>query len=161
MKRSLVVGVVTILAILLIPAAGAYAAPVAATSGRVGPYEGTFRGYAYGDRSSKAPILLDLTHRGNQVEGTVSIGEGLVVSGGFCGTVQVPAITQYVEGQTIRWNPKRLTVDPTFDLGGLNIAVDFESNVSANGEAITAEAEIDLPWFCGRDPVLTGTLYRE
>jgi hypothetical protein len=66
-KRSLVLGVMAILAILLIPAAGVYAAPVVATSGRVGPYEGTFTGYAYGDRSSKAPILLDLTHRGNQV----------------------------------------------------------------------------------------------
>jgi hypothetical protein len=150
-----------ILAILLIPAAGVYAAPVVATSGRVGPYEGTFTGYAHGDRSSKASILLDLTHRGNQVEGMVSIDEGLVVSGGFCGTVQVPAITQYVEGQTVRWNPKRMVVDPTFELGGINIAVDFESNVSADGEVITAEAEIDLPWFCGRDPVLTSTLYRD
>lgn len=161
MKRSMVVGIVAVLAILLIPAAGAYAAPEAAISGRVGPYEGTFEGYAYGDRSSKAPIMLDLVHRGNKVEGTVSIGDGLVVSGGFCGTVQVPAIAQYVEGQTVRWNPNRLVVDPTFDLGGFDITVDFESNVSANGEVITAEAEIDLPWFCGRDPVLTSTLYRD
>ena len=86
MKRSMVVGAVAILAIFLISAAGAHAAPEAAISGRVGPYEGTFEGYAYGDRSSKAPIMLDLTHRGDQVEGMVSIGEGLVVSGGFCDT---------------------------------------------------------------------------
>ncbi|MGD9050103.1 MAG: hypothetical protein PVF77_18765 [Anaerolineae bacterium] len=158
MKRSLVV-ITAVLAILLITVAGAYAAPEAA--GKVGPYEGRFQGVANGDRSSSAPIMLDLTHRGNQVEGVVYIGEGLVVSGGFCGTVNVPATAQYVEGKTVRWNPNRLVVKPTFDLGGFELKVDFESNVSADGEEITAKAEVDLPWFCGRDPVLSSTLYRE
>lgn len=160
MKRSLIV-IIAVLAILLTTAAGAYAGPEAASTGKVGPYEGRFEGDAYGDRSSSAPIVLNLTHRGNQVEGIVYIGEGMVVSGGFCGTVNVPATTQYVEGQTIRWNPNRLVVKPTFDLGGFELKVDFESNVSADGEVITAKAEIDLPWFCGRDPVLTSTLYRD
>jgi hypothetical protein len=160
MKRSLVV-TIAVLAILLITAAGAYAVPEAAATGKVGPYEGRFEGDAYGDRGSSAPIVLDLTHRGNQVEGIVYIGEGMVVSGGFCGTVNVPATAQHVEGQTVRWNPNRLMVKPTFDLGGFELKVDFESNVSADGEVITARAEIDLPWFCGRDPVLTSTLYRD
>jgi hypothetical protein len=152
---------IAVLAILLTTAAGAYAVPEAASSGKVGPYEGRFEGDAYGDRSSSARIMLDLAHRGNQVEGMVYIGEGMVVSGGFCGTVNVPATAQYVEGQTARWNPNRLMVKPTFDLGGFELTVDFESNVSADGEFITARAEIDLPWFCGRDPVLTSTLYRD
>jgi hypothetical protein len=160
MKRSLVV-IIAVLAILLTTAAGVYAAPEVAATGRVGPYEGKFEGVAFADRSSNAPIMLDLTHRGNQVEGLVYIGEGMVVSGGFCGTVSVPATAQYVEGQTVGWNPNRLVVKPTFDLGGFELKVDFESNVSADGEVITAKAEIDLPWFCGRDPVLTSTLYRD
>jgi hypothetical protein len=160
MKR-LLVGIIAVLAILLTTVAGVFAAPEVATTEKVGAYEGTFTGVTYGDRSSSAPIMLDLTHRDNQVEGSVFIGEGLYVSGGFCGTVNVPATTQYVEGQTVRWNPKRLVVKPTFDVGGFDITVDFESNVSADGEVITAKAKVDLPWFCGRDPVLTSTLYRD
>jgi hypothetical protein len=33
--------------------------------------------------------------------------------------------------------------------------------VSSDGEVITARAKIDLPWFCGRDPVITSRLYRD
>jgi hypothetical protein len=65
MKRSLVV-TIAVLAILLTTAAGVHAAREVAASGRMGPYEGTFEGVAYGDRSSSAPIILDLTHRGDQ-----------------------------------------------------------------------------------------------
>ena len=155
------IGTMAVLVILLTTSAGVYAAPSGVATGKVGPYEGVFEGVAYGDRNSSAPIELDLTHRGSQVEGRVSLREGLHVSGGFCGTVDVPAVSQAVEGQTVRWNPKRLVVSPTFDLGGFDITVDFESNVSSDGEVITARAKIDLPWFCGRDPVLTSRLYRD
>jgi len=158
--HKFVVGTMAVLLILLTTGATVFAAPGEAATGKAGPYEGLFEGLVYGDRGSSAPITLDLTHRGSQVEGRVSLGEGLYVSGGFCGTVNLPAISQHVEGQTARWNPKRLVVSPTFDLGDFDITVDFESNVSAGGEVITARAKIDLPWFCGRDPVLTSTLNR-
>jgi len=160
MKR-LVVGMLAVLAILSTVVVGVYAAPEVVTTENVGPYEGTFHGAVYGDRGSSAPLTLELTHRGNQVEGYVFLGEGLYVDGGFCGTVSVPATTQYIGGQTVLGNPKRLVATPTFDAGGFDVSVDFESYVSADGNVIAAQATFDLPWFCGRDPALTGTLYRD
>jgi hypothetical protein len=160
MKR-LVAGLLTILGILATAGLGVDAAPKAIRTGEVGPYEGAFEGVAYGDRGSRAPLSLDLTHRGNEVEGMVQLGEGLYVNGGWCGAVDVPATTQYVEGQTVRGDPRRLVVNPTFDVGGFDLEVDFESRVSASGEVITARAKIDLPWFCGRDPAVRATLYKD
>jgi len=160
MKR-LVLAALVVLAILSTAVVGVYAAPEVASAGGVGPYEGTFRGVAYGDKGSSAPLSLELTHRGNQVRGSVYLGEGLHVSAGFCGSVNLPAAGQRIEGETAFWNPKRLVADPTFDVGGFDLTIDFESNVSADGEVITAKAKVDLPWFCGRDPMLTSTLYRD
>lgn len=160
MKRVMLVA--TALAVLSMVVPAAYAAPVAA--GRPvqrGPYEGVFEGFVQGDKGSNAPISLDLTHRGREVAGTVTLGEGLYVSGGWCGAVQVPALAQYVSGQSDRTNARRVTVTPTFDAGGFDLTVRFESLLSTDGETITARAKIDLPWFCGRDPVLSGVLYRE
>jgi hypothetical protein len=160
MKRVAVIGFL-VLSILAVSAIGASAAPEAATTGRVGPYEGTFEGTAYGSKGSRAPVTLDLTHRGNRVAGYVSLGEGLHVDGGWCGAVDVPAVAQYVEGQTTRWNPRRLVVNPTFDVGGFELSVDFESTISSDGDEITARAKVDLPWFCGRDPVLAAQATRD
>lgn len=160
MKRSVFAFVSVVIAFFLL-ATGAHAAPEAAAKGKVGPYEGAFQGVAYGDRGSRAPLKLELTHRGSQVVGEVSLGEGLYVDGGFCGAVNLPAVSQPVEGQTTTWNPKRLEINPTFDVGGLKLAVDFESTLSASGDVLTARAKVDLPWFCGRDPALSATLYRD
>jgi hypothetical protein len=160
MKR-LIAGLLTILGILATAGVGVDAAPKAIWTEEVGPYEGTFEGITYGDQGSHAPLSLDLTHRGDEVEGMVRLGEGLYVNGGWCGAVDVPATTQYVEGQTVRGDPRRLMVNPTFDIGGLDLEVGFESKVSADGEVITARAKVDLPWFCGRDPVLRATLYKD
>ena len=153
-------GIVLIaLAILSTMTSGAYAAPEP-SSRVVGPYEGTFEGRAYGDEGSLAPLSLELIHRGREVEGTVVLGEGLYVNGGWCGAVNVPAATEHVQGTTDHWNPKHLQVSPTFDGGGFDLTVDFESSLSTDGERIAAKAKIDLPWFCGRDPVLRAYLYR-
>jgi hypothetical protein len=160
MKRLAVV-TVAVLAVMMAAAVGVHATPEVASAGRVGPYEGTFRGVACGDKGSSAPLSLELTHRGNQVNGNVYLGEGLHVSAGFCGSVNLPAAGQRIKGETTFWNPKRLVADPTFDAGSFDLTIDFESNVSADGEIITAKAKVDLPWFCGRDPVLTSTLYRD
>jgi hypothetical protein len=160
MKR-LVSGLLTILGILATAGVGVDAAPIANRTEEIGPYEGTFEGIAYGDLGSRAPLSLDLTHRGDDVEGVVRLGEGLYVNGGWCGAVDVPATTQHVDGQTVGGDPRRLVVNPTFDVGGFDLEVDFESKVSADGEVITARAKVDLPWFCGRDPALRATLYRD
>jgi hypothetical protein len=158
--KGLMLGILEIAIMLLLLAIPVNAAPELIATGQVGPYDGTFRGIVYGDKGSSAPLTMDLTHRGNQVEGKVSLGEGLYVNGGWCGNVNIPAVSTYVEGQTLRTNPNRLLTSPTFDVGGFELTVDFESNVSADGRTITAEAKVDLPWLCGRDPVLTGKAYR-
>ena len=159
--KKLVTGLLTILGILATAGLGVDAAHKAMPTGEVGPYEGTFEGIAYGDRGSRAPLSLDLTHRCDKVEGIVRLGEGLYVNGGWCGAVYVPATTQYIEGQTVLGDPRRLVVSPTFDVGGFDLEVDFDSKVSADGEVMTARAKVDLPWFCGRDPALWATLYRD
>ncbi len=158
--KKLVVGIIS-LVVLLTVTIGAHAAPEVAMRGKVGPYEGSFRGTAYGDRSSSAPLALQMTHRGNQVKGSLSLGEGLYVNGGWCGAVNLPASTVDVEGQTTLRDARRLKATPTLNVGNLDITVDFESSVSANGKVVTAKAKVDLPWFCGRDPLLTATLSRE
>lgn len=158
--KGLLLGLLELVIIFSLLAVPAQAAPEQITTGKVGPYEGTFRGTVYGDKGSSAPLTMDLTHRGNQVEGKVSLGEGLYVNGGWCGAVNIPAVSQFVEGETLRTNPKRLLTSPTFEVGDFELTVDFESNVSTDGRSITAEAKVDLPWLCGRDPVLTGKAYR-
>jgi hypothetical protein len=159
MKR-LVAGILTILAFLSTAAIGVDAV-VKAVPETAGPYEGAFRGVALGDQGSRASLNLDLVHRGTRVEGIVRLAEGLYVDGGWCGSVEVPAITQEVEGQTMRGSPRRLVVNPTLDVGGFELKVDFESSVSIDGDVISARATVDLPWFCGRDPVLSGVLHKE
>jgi hypothetical protein len=68
---------------------------------------------------------------------------------------------QTVEGSTDSKEPGHLEASPTIDVGAFDLTVDFESDVTEEGDIITAEAKVDLPWFCGRDPVLTATLYKE
>lgn len=162
MKR-LVTGALDVLAILALLAIGVSAAPETASAAaeRVGPYEGAFGGYTYGDEGTRAPLMLDLTHRDGQVAGQVSMGQGLYVDAGICGAVNIPAATVSVSGKTDSRNPKHLEVTPAFDVNGFKLAVDFESDLSSSGQILTAKAKVDLPWFCGRDPQLTAKLYRD
>lgn len=160
MKR-IVVGIAIVVAILSTSVAWAHAAPGVEKVGAVGPYEGNFSGIVYGEKSSRAPLTLELTHRGSQVEGAVSIGEGLHVDAGLCGSFDLPAIDASIEGQTLAGDSRRLEASPTFDAGAFELTVDFESEVSASGRVIITRANVDLPWFCGQDPVLTGILLKD
>jgi hypothetical protein len=159
--KAFIAGILDVLIVFALLTAGITAVPGVAAGDEVGSYEGTFQGMAYADKNSSAPLVLELTHRGNEVEGGLFLGEGLVVNGGLCGTVSLPEFEVAVEGETVRSNPNRLVADPTFDAGGFDLTVDFESEVSTDGEVITATAKVDLPWFCGRDPGLTAILYRD
>ena len=89
MKR-LVAGIMGVLAMLAIAGVGVQAAPAVDTTAAVGPYEGVFYGYVHGDKDSKAPLILVLTHRGNQVQGDVYLGEGLYVYTGLAFFRQFP-----------------------------------------------------------------------
>jgi hypothetical protein len=144
---------ILVLATITVGAAG----PTAATS-NVGPFEGEFHGYLYGDDGSRAPISLDLTHRGRNVDGTVMLGEGLVVDGKRCGTAAVPAGTLEAAGQSSPTNRNQLTATSSFEVSGIEVTVELDGTVSRDGRTINTEAKINLPWLCGRDPILTGTL---
>jgi hypothetical protein len=158
--RGLFFGLLDIVVILATLSGGVAAATGGPSTGAVGPYEGTFYGIAHGDRNTYAPVSLDLTHRGGWVEGSLSLNEGLYVDGGICGAVNLPATEQTVEGWTESEEPGHLEASPTIDVGTFDLTVDFESDVTEMGDIITAEAKVDLPWFCGRDPVLTANLYK-
>ena len=158
--KKIVLGIAVVVAILSTSVAWAHAAPGVEKVGAVGPYDGSFSGIAYGENGSRAPLALELTHQGSQVEGAVSIGEGLYVDAGLCGSFELPAIDANIEGQTLKGDSRRLEASPTFDAGAFELTVDFESEVSASGRVIVTKAKVDLPWFCGQAPVLTGILLR-
>ena len=157
MKKLLVIGLVAIIGLFAVMAVpGASAAP--AEAGKAGPYEGTFNGTVYAQDGSSAPMSLIMTHRGSAVDGTVFIGDGLNIEAGMCGSAKIPASSVYANGNTSSSNPRHLNAKSTFDVSGVDVTVDLKSVVTGN--KIKAEAKIDLPFFCGGDQVLTGTLYK-
>jgi hypothetical protein len=158
--KKLMISIFAAVAILPIAVLAAFAAPEEAPMAHVGPYEGTFHGTVYGDSGSSAPLTLELTHRDDIVSGNMYIGSGLYVKGGVCGGANVPAASQYASGKTVRNNPQRLVASSKVDVGRFDINVKLQSDVLADGDTINATAKLDLPWLCGRDPVLNATLYR-
>jgi hypothetical protein len=140
-------------------AAPAEVAPIEAASA-AGPFQGIFYGWINGDEGSKAPLVLDLTHQNETIFGDIYLGEGLVVDGGICGSAAVPAAKQSASSQTSLGTPNEFNASTAFEISGMEINVDIASRVADNGETLTAEAQIDLPWFCGADPVIEGTLAR-
>ena len=157
MKKFLV-GLLAVIGIVAtMSVASANAAPETAVN-KVGPYEGTFHGTVYAPDGSKAPMSLDLTHRGTVVEGTVFLGEGLNIDAGLCGAGSIPASSILATGKTSAVNPKKLSAISAFDVSGITVKVNLDSQVQ--GDTVNAKAKIDLPWLCGSDPVITGTLQR-
>lgn len=125
-----------------------------------GPYEGVFSGYVSSDTGSQAPIILELTHRGEDVQGVVSLGDGLYVNAGMCGGTNIPSTEQEFAVKTEPGKPDQLSTQLAFNVSGYQIGVNLESLISEDGKTITSQANIDLPWICGLDPVLTGSLLR-
>ena len=156
--------VIMVLAIAIAASSQAEAAPAEVpptnTASVAGPFEGIFYGYINSDTGSRAPMILDLTHTGNIVSGDIYMGEGLVVNGGICGEAAVPSGVQSASGSTLPNNPDQFSTAVEFEVSGIEIGVEINSQVSADGETLAAEAQIDLPWFCGADPEISGTLQR-
>ena len=141
--------------IMLAAAAPTFAAGTAVSR----PFTGTFAGIVDGDFGSSAPLTLSLTQRGNVVEGTAVIGEGLEVNaGGFCGAAVVPASSATASGTTTNRQPRRLAANIPFEVSGMNITARATGDLSANGQELVIEVKIDTPFLCGRDPVISGTL---
>jgi hypothetical protein len=158
--KKILIGTIAALFVLSAATVNAFAAPAEVKMEKVGPYEGTFHGVVYGDNGSSAPLTLDLTHRGAQVQGNLALGSGLYVKGGVCGGAYVPSGVQFASGNTAPNDPKRLVASTKVDVGRFDITVKLESSASTSGDTINAKAKLDLPWFCGRDPVLNATLYK-
>ena len=156
--KKLLIGLAAIIGIVAFMSVSGVNAAAEKTAGKAGPYEGVFHGTVYAPDGSKAPMSLDLTHRNNIVEGTVFLGDGLNIDAGFCGAGTIPASSIMATGKTSAANPKKLSATSAFEISGITVNVMLDSQVQ--GEKVNAKAKIDLPWLCGKDPVLTGTLQR-
>jgi hypothetical protein len=156
--KNLLLGLFVFIGLLGFTAVHTVSAAPAAATGKIGPYEGVFQGTIYAPDGSEAPMSLDLTHRGNVVEGTVFLGNGLTIDAGMCGQAAIPASTVEATGTTSLTNPQKLSTSSVFDVSGITVKVLLDSAVQ--GDTLTAQAKVDLPWLCGNDPVLTGTLQR-
>lgn len=158
---GLMLALSAVFAVTITASAAEQTSQVSATNySATGYFEGTFEGTVYADNGSRAPIFLELTQDGRQVEGYVEIGSGLYVDGGLCGSGYIPGGAQYSEGLVSRSNARQLNAEVAFKVSGLTVSVDLVGIASADGQELDTDARIDLPWLCGRDPVLTGTLYR-
>ena len=159
MKKILIGILVTLVALSALSISALAFTPPAAR-GVKGPYEGTFRGYVSGEKGSRALLTLELTHRDGIVSGYATLGSGLYVSAGRCGGANLPGATQYISGRSLPDNPNKISARTQFRVSGFDIGVDLESIISRTGKTLTVDAEIDLPWISGKDPSLSGTLYR-
>jgi hypothetical protein len=123
-------------------------------------FSGTFEGTLTSDSGSSAPASLTLLQDGLTVSGTINVGQGLVVDGGNCGQTTVPAGNVSANGQLDPATPNRLDAGSMFNVQGLAIELRLVGDLSADGQTLTAQATIDLPLLCGRDPVISGTFMR-
>lgn len=158
MKRLMTGVLAAVVALFAITVLSADAAGNEASGG--GPFSGTFHGTVYGDNGSRAPLSLVLTQQGDEVEGNVFLGRGLYVDGGFCGAGYLPAAVRSASGTTLSANPRHLDAASTIAVEGYDVTVDLDGDLVGNGGVLNVTATVDLPWLCGGDPVLTGTLYR-
>lgn len=161
-KMTLPLAIIAALALLAgsVSAAGREPAKPATATTSGGVYSGVFEGVLYGDRGSEAPVRLELTQDGRNVSGDITVGNGLLVDGGRCGLAAVPAATQTAEGRVSPADPYKLDAAAEFDVSGITVRLDLMSELSLDGQSLEAEANIDLPWLCGRDPAVSGLFER-
>ena len=129
-----------------------------ATSG--GLFTGTYEGILLGDDGSEAPVTLELTQAGRAVTAEIAVGRGLLVDGGRCGVAAVPAGTQTGAGRVATNAPRHLDAIVELEVEGIAVGLQLSGDLSRDGETLTTTARIDLPWLCGRDPVITGEIFR-
>ena len=125
---------------------------------QTGPLEGIFIGDVHSNNGTSAPLMLQLSQTGNRVYAITDIGEGLTVDAGFCGVVPIPAGSFSVSALSDPRRPNVLAADVTFDVNGFEISASLVSELSDSGDQLDAEVSIDLPWLCGVDPTLRGSL---
>src|SRR5262245_30092914 len=133
--RTFVVSALGALVLFAATTAGAWAAPSPAAT-PAGPYQGKFQGRVSSDNGSSAPLSVNLTHRGDTVAGTASLGGGLEVKTRFCGTSAIPAATEQLSGRTQAGRPRHLEATSRFTAEGIPVTVRFSSDASTDGKTI-------------------------
>lgn len=133
------------------------AAPVAPGGG----FNGVFSGTLNGDNGSTAPATLTLTQTGQAVSGQLSVGEGLVIDGGTCGAQAVPAVEQNAAGTLDPANPNHLQTSGSIPVAGFTIGVTLTADLAADGQSLSARADLALPFLCGRNPAISGSFARQ
>lgn len=126
---------------------------------QIGPLEGVFIGDVYSDNGTSATLMLQLTQIDNQVYAIADIGEGLIVDAGFCGAVPLPAGSFSASAPIDPHRPDVLEADVTFVVSGIEVSASLVSELTDSGDQLDAEVSIDLPWLCGRNPNLRGSLF--
>lgn len=126
-----------------------------------GGFNGVYSGTLNGDNGSVAPATLTLTQTGDAVSGRLAIGEGLLIDGGTCGTQAVPAGDQNAAGTLDPANPNHLQTTGSIPVAGFTIGVTLTADLAADGQTLTARADLDLPFLCGADPAISGTFTRQ
>ena len=140
-------------------------APVEATLPAVGggaaAFNGRFAGTLTSDDGSTAPVSLDLTQTGSTVAGDIAIGDGLTIDGGNCGAQAIPAGTRSVSGQVDPSNPNHIEVSAGYEVQGFTITAELSADLAADGNSLNGQINLSLPFLCGRNPVITGSLARQ
>ncbi len=155
--KKLTTGILVALVALVLMSVTAFAAP--ASKPTAGPFEGVFTGTVKGDLGSQTTLTLDLTDRANIVSGEATLGTGLKVNAGqVCGTAVIPAGVMWAEGEKSSRRPRELSAESTIEVTGMEVTIEVEGELSADGKTLDVTAKIDTPWICGRDPVIMGTL---
>ncbi len=130
-------------------------------SGELGPFTGTFAGTVTGENDSSATLQLELVQRGRQIEGTATIGEGLVVeAGGLCGSFPIPATTLSASDELDQVDGRRLSTTSDVEVSGFVVPVELEATLSPDGQTVEAVATVYPPALCTNDPTVTATLRR-
>ncbi len=160
MKKKFL-GAMSIIILLAAASTSVFAAPKAAHYGNSEPFEATFSGIIHGDKGSQAPLTLALIQEDDQISGTVFLDRGLYISAGRCGGGYIPATVQSAKGEINRYKPNQIQTSTTFKVSGIRVSIDLEGVLSPNGDVLTTQAKIDLPWLCGHDPIIKGTLYKQ
>ncbi|HSM58942.1 MAG TPA: hypothetical protein VK879_22495 [Candidatus Sulfomarinibacteraceae bacterium] len=127
----------------------------------LGPFTGSFAGPIYGDAESSATLQLDLIQQDRQIEGTATLGQGLVVNaGGFCGAFDVPALKLNASDELEQVDGRHLSTTTTVEVSGFEITVELQATLAPDGETMVAEATMYPPSLCGATPTMTATLNR-
>ena len=160
MKKKFL-GVISILILLSTAATTVLAAPNDLKSNYKDPFQATYKGIIHGDKGSQALLTLALSQVDDQITGTVYLDRGLYIDAGWCGGGYLPAAIQSAEGEVNKYKPNLIEARTVSKVSGFKVSIDLEGLLSSDGNVLETEAKIDLPWLCGRDPIISGILYKQ